>query len=222
MKVHFGFFLLIFVFISQAQISDFKDVDFTKANNTAKRNHGRSLKNLPLLVHHLTSNLDTDVEKFRSIYLWVCQNIDGDASQHKKVYKQRKKLSGDNDRYLEWNNDFKIEAFEILKKRKKTMCTGYAYLIKELCFIADIKCEIIDGYGRSFDRNVEALEMVNHSWNAVKLDNRWYLCDPTWSSGFMVNGDLFVRNYNNGYFLTEPELFAKSNPAALFESFTAA
>ena len=73
------------------------------------------------------------------------------------------------------------------------MCTGYAYLIKEMCFIADLDCEIIDGYARAFDANVNGLESLNHSWNAVKLNNKWYLCDATWSSGYMVNNSLFVK-----------------------------
>ncbi|MEJ6791274.1 MAG: hypothetical protein QNK89_00650 [Lacinutrix sp.] len=91
------------------------------------------------------------------------------------------------------------------------MCTGYAYLIKELCYFANIESKIIDGYGRSIISNIEKLDKPNHSWNAVKLDNKWYLCDATWSSGFTSAEKIFVTEYNDGYFLTDPILFAKNH-----------
>lgn len=207
-------FLLFFIFNFNhaiAQISDFKTVDFSKADDTAKLNGGKSLNNLPLLAHSLTYRLDTDVEKFRAIYIWVCNNIKADLRQGNIVSRKRKKHNNDSARYLDWNNDYKKTAFKKLLKHKKTICTGYAYLIKELCFLANIECEIVNGYGRTVFSNVETLDRLNHSWNAVKLNNKWYLCDATWSSGYVLNDALFIKDYNDGYFLTEPILFAKNH-----------
>ncbi|WP_055435525.1 transglutaminase domain-containing protein [Lacinutrix algicola] len=194
-----------------AQVSDFKSTDFTIANNVAKLYKGSDLSNLPLLAHNLTYKLPTDVEKFRAIYTWVCNNIKGDIYQNDKVSKQRKKLNNDSLAYIKWNNKYKKTVYKRLINNKKTMCTGYAYLIKELCFFANIECEIVDGYGRSTIANVNSLEMANHSWNAVKLNNKWYLCDATWSSGYIVANALFINDYNDGYFLTDPILFAKNH-----------
>ena len=74
------FYIAIFFLNSAiAQVSDFKDIDFTIADNTAMLHEGKSLENLPVLAHHLTSHLKTDVEKFRAIYTWVCKNIQGDG-----------------------------------------------------------------------------------------------------------------------------------------------
>jgi len=211
MKNWFVIFLVVLFNISNAQVSDFKNIDFTKADNTAKLYEGHSIENLSLLAHKLTTNLTTDVEKFRAIYNWVCTNIKGDSNQHNKVSRARKKFKSDSLGYVEWNNYYKKIAFKKLLNQKKTMCTGYAYLIKELCFIADIECIIVDGYGRSFETNVEKLENLNHSWNAVKLNNKWYVCDATWSSGYMINKSYFISDYNDGYFLTDPVLFAKNH-----------
>ncbi|MGB6269155.1 MAG: transglutaminase domain-containing protein [Olleya sp.] len=194
-----------------AQVSDFKSIDFTRADNIAKLNDGHSLDNLPLLAHNLTYKLTTDAEKFRAIYFWVCNNIKGDAVQDHKVSKKRKQFKNDSLGYLKWNNQYKITAFKKLLKHKKTMCTGYAYLLKELCFFANLDCKIINGYGRSVTSNIDSLSMINHSWNAVKLNNKWYLCDATWSSGYLLNGSTFIKDYNNGYFLTDPILFAKNH-----------
>lgn len=206
--------LLLSFFILQilnAQVSDFKAIDFNRADNIAKLNEGRSLNNLPILAHHLTNKLDTDVEKFRAIYMWVCQNIKGDTKQHRLVSRKRHRHKNDSIGYLQWNDSYKKTTIKRLLEHKKTMCTGYAYLIKELSFLANIECEIIDGYGRSVTSNVEALEMANHSWNAVKLKDKWYLCDATWSSGYSLDNSIFVKDYNDGYFLTDPALFAKNH-----------
>lgn len=194
-----------------AQVSDFKDINFIKANNLAKLQEGKCLKNLPLLATKLTSLLTTDVEKFRAIYTWVCTNIKGDYTQHSTIRRKRKKLRKDTIALKKWNKKYKKKAFKKLLAHKKTMCTGYAYLIKELAFLADIECEIIDGYGRSVDSNLHTLNDLNHSWNAVKLNNKWYLCDATWSSGYMDSNYNFIKEYNDGYFLTDPALFEKNH-----------
>lgn len=210
MKIFSAIFLFFITILVDAQVSDFKTIDFSNADNVAKINNGESLQNLPLLAYKLTHKLPTDVEKFRAIYTWVSTNIKGDDNQHRTVTKNRVKYKNDTLALIKWNNEYKKKAFKKLLKRKRTMCTGYAYLIKELAAIANIECKIIDGYGRTVTTNVDTLEMANHSWNAVKLNNKWYLCDATWSSGYMQDG-IFIKNYNDGYFLTEPKLFAKNH-----------
>lgn len=211
MKLIFIFISVFFLNISNAQIADFKNIDFTKADNIAKLNKGENLHNLPLLSYKLTSKLTTKVEKFRAIYTWVCTNINGDIRQTDKVSHFRKKLKNDSIALIKWNNEYKKKAFKKLLKHHKTMCTGYAYLIKELAFLADIECKIIDGYGRTVNSNIDTLETPNHSWNAVKLNNKWYLCDATWSSGYVDGNSVFIKDYNDGYFLTAPVLFAKNH-----------
>ncbi|WP_290697733.1 transglutaminase domain-containing protein [Lacinutrix sp.] len=202
----------VFVFnVSVGQISDFKSIDFTEADNVAKLYKGSDLNNLQLLAHRLTFKFTTEAEKFRAIYTWVCNNIKGDSYLHNKVSRKRSKLKNDSLRYVKWNTKYKKTIYKNLFEDKKTMCTGYAFLIKELCFFANIECKIVDGYGRSVSSNVDTLEKANHSWNAVKLNNKWYLCDATWSSGYMISETLFLNDYNDGYFLTEPTLFAKNH-----------
>lgn len=206
---------ILFIFLSslilEAQVSDFKSIDFTRADNIAKLNEGQGLENLPILSYKLTHKLKTDVEKFRAIFYWVCNNIKADSYQDSKVIKARKKLKNDSLAYIQWNNNHKKKFFKRLLKQKRTVCTGYAYLIKELCFFANIECKIIDGYGRNFENNAESLDLVNHSWNTVKLNNKWYLCDATWASGYSDSKGNFTKEYNNGYFLSEPNLFEKNH-----------
>lgn len=204
--------LCFFCLKIQAQQSDFNHINFTNADAVANKFKGESLESLPILSYNLTNTLATDVEKFRAIYLWVCANVENDYFAYLKNKGARKRLSKDSLKLAAWNADFTRKTFKKLLKEQKTVCTGYAYLIKELANLVNIKCEIIDGYGRIGDDNIKKLSMLNHSWNAVQLNNKWYLCDATWSSGiYDLDNYKFEFDYNDGYFLTNPNLFVKNH-----------
>ena len=194
---------------SKAQISDFEVVDFKKADSIALSYSDEELTNLPELSHKLTSNLNTDAERFRAIYRWVCGNIANDYGLYLKNKYKRQRFKDDSLKFHTWNAEFRRALFKKLRKKKRTICTGYAYLVKELAQFANIECEIVQGYGRVSTTNIENLKLPNHSWNAVKLSGKWYLCDPTWASGTPdPETKKFAFNYNNGFFLTNPQLFA--------------
>lgn len=193
----------------EAQISDFENINFKNADKTAADYKGADLGNLSKLAYNLTNGLPTDVEKFRAIYIWVSTNVAADYHNFRKNYAKRKKFQNDSVKLHDWEKKFSKEIFRKLLKEKKTVCTGYAYLIKKLANSANINCEIINGYGRISNTAATALQFPNHSWNAVQLNNKWYLCDAAWSSGlFDWDSNTFKFNYNNGYFLTSPEWFA--------------
>ncbi len=206
--------LLIFSFVLHAQRADFSTIDFAKADSVAFIHKGESLENLPVLTHKLTANLTTDAEKFRAIYTWVCTNIENDYGSFLKTSSKRKKFAEDRDAFLEWNNSFTPKVFEKLVNEKKTACTGYAYLISELANLANLKCKIVNGYGRTSTLRLDENSIPNHSWNAVELNNKWYLCDATWSAGRILieeGGPKFESDYHDGYFLADPALFIKNH-----------
>lgn len=203
--------LLVFFWIlpSHSQQSDFKDVDFTKADNIARSYRKSKIKELNKLTISLTQNLNSDIEKFRAIYMWVTHNIANDHKLYKKNNRKRKKFANDSIALEEWNSKLKIELFKKLIRRKKTICTGYAYLIKEMSEIVGIEAKIIPGIGKTTElSDEEDFKYPNHSWNVVKLNEKWYLCDPTWAAGISYpEQGRFSFDYNNGYFLSDPEMF---------------
>lgn len=201
--------LLCFTYQSYAQISDFAHTDFKKADSIAQVYKDEGLQNLTELSRKLTSNLDTDVERFRAIYKWVCNNISNDYNLYLRNKHKRERFKNDSLRLKNWNDEFRKKLFKKLLKQQKTICTGYAYLVSELSRLADIKCDIVQGYGRVSTTDIEKLTLPNHSWNAVWLNNKWYLCDPTWASGIPnPETNRFTFYYNDGFFLANPELFA--------------
>lgn len=202
-------FLLLFEIQSHAQISDFNHINFKKADSIALANSDEDLYNLPLLAYKLTSDLDTEVEQFRAIYFWVSHNISNNYGLFLRNKHQRNRYKNDSIKLKDWNDDFKRKLFKKLLKKNTTICTGYAYLVKELAQLANLDCEIVQGYGRVSTTDTEKLDLPNHSWNAMKLDNKWYLCDPTWASGIPdPKTNTFKFQYNDGFFLAEPKLFA--------------
>ena len=206
------FILLLFVNTCFAQQSDFKDIDFTRADLIAKSYKSKKKLDLNKITFSLTENLKTDVEKLRVIYMWICHNIANDYRLYALNDRKRKRFKNDSIRLNEWNSRFKKVLFKKLLKRKRTICTGYAYLLKEMCNIADIEAKIVNGYARTADIDFEKLVYPNHTWNVVKLNEKWYLCDPTWSTGTSYpDENKFVFDYNDGYFLTEPNIFIKNH-----------
>lgn len=211
------FLLILLVFLAgetQAQLADFDYPDFQKADSIANAYKAENLNNLPILAYELTEKLDSEIEKFRAIYTWVSINFKNDHELYLLNKRKRAKFAKDSLALSEWNRSFHAKVFKKLLKDKSTICTGYAYLVSELANLAEIKCKMIDGYGRTVQSNIGGEGVLNHTWNAVKLNGKWYLCDATWSSGtvFLESGKSdFVADFQDGYFLSEPELFAKNH-----------
>ncbi|MBT1706513.1 transglutaminase domain-containing protein [Chryseosolibacter indicus] len=196
---------------AQAQVSDFTNINFTKADSIAALYPEHSLYDLRGLSIKLTTPLGTEVEKFRSIYKWVCDNIENDYELYVLSTRQRAKLKSV-DELRNWNRTFGAKVYRQLLRNQKTVCSGYAALIKSLAEYAGLKCLVINGYGRTAQANVGGSGVPNHSWNAVELNNKWYLCDATWSSGVIhMEERKFVKDFNQGYFLADPALFIRNH-----------
>jgi transglutaminase/protease-like cytokinesis protein 3 len=119
-----------------------KNIDFKKADSIAELYPSHSLKDLRSLADKLTAPLSTDTEKFRAIYKWICNNIDNDYILYQKNKRNRKRLKN-SEELGEWNKKFRVRVFKTLLDDHRTVCTGYAYLVKELSFHAGLTAVII-------------------------------------------------------------------------------
>ena len=109
--------LFIVALQSHAQVSDFDYINFKKADSLALACNNEGLDNLPQLTHRLTSSLNTDVERFRAIYKWVCSNIANDYNLYSRNKSKRTKFKNDSLKLTLWNNRFKKIIFKKLLKR---------------------------------------------------------------------------------------------------------
>jgi len=210
-RLDIALFLIIFCpLMLGGQIDAYHSFNFKKADSIASLYQGEDLSNLFDLSLKLSKPLDTDLERFRAIYLWICQNIKNDYRGTERASHARRKYQSDSSAYQKWASNFRMESLQTLAKDRKGNCYSYSFLLSEMSKIAGIDCIIIGGYGRLANSNTSSLGLPNHSWNAVKLEGSWYLCDPTWSSGYIIHDGqvgFYEAQFNSGYFLCPPEHF---------------
>lgn len=102
-------------------------------------------------------------------------------------------------------NDFNIRNLTGLYTIK-TVCGGYAMILKELCDQVGIECMYVEGYYGSRKPNIT---QVNHAWNIVKINDKYYPIDITHDIGEPIysqrngltisfNKAKFLKNYYPG------------------------
>lgn len=92
---------------------------------------------------------------------------------------------------------------EVVLKRRKGVCAGYAKLLVALGKHTGDDIRYVTGKSRDLGGNVGG---AGHAWNAAKIKGNWYLIDATWNAG-SVNGTTFKKSYGTDYLFTPPEVF---------------
>ncbi len=158
-----------------------------------------------ILIDTIKKNFSEESDRVRAIFIWVTDNIAYDC----KKYHSRKNPKPKKRR---WGNKGTPEAQRIERakecfKKKEGTCTDYSLLIKHLCNLAGIECEIVRGYAVNPDKR-----KGKHSWNKVKIADKWYYLDATWASGYVDRKiTTFTKKLNDFYFLPDPEEFKKTH-----------
>lgn len=152
------------------------------------------------LASQITEGIRTDSLKVRAIYEWVTDNIAYDIDLFNDMNIKTV------EQYAEAQKSDKVI------QRKKAVCMGYSNLFQDLCNAANIRAYSVPGYCKSPDprTNTMTFSSERHSWNAVKINNKWYLCDPTWSAGSInIQTGLFRRQLNEEFYLCDGKTFIK-------------
>lgn len=140
---------------------------------------------------YIKSNFQTESDRIRAVFYWTAQNISYEVENMFQV-----------------NFDEKLEdriarAF----KNRKGVCFDYATIFNQLANAVGIKSLVITGYTKW---NKIKVDNLSHAWNAAQIDNKWYLFDPTWGSGFVSNG-YFTRRLDNRNFMVDPEMMINTH-----------
>lgn len=119
---------------------------------------------------------ENDVEKssIREIYRYVCDNFAYDTES----YNEHQKAKADSSYQMSKTAQQSYVAYGVYKQ-KKAVCQGLADLIYRICLDRGIECRII--------------RSNTHAWNAVKVGDKWYMCDAT--------GDVQKTSYNYDKYL---------------------
>ncbi|GAB3922469.1 transglutaminase domain-containing protein [Larkinella terrae] len=147
-------------------------------------------RNIATLSDYLTGPARTDMDKVRVIYAWMVSHI---------RYDQEAVSNRSSQRYYS-----ELEYANRVLRQRKGLCTGYALLFKYLLKRAGIESVNIRGYARTEDKEAgNPIKLVDHEWNAVNIEDEWYLLDLAWAVTTAPTGEAS----NDFYFLTPPELF---------------
>lgn len=130
--------------------------------------------NINELKEFAESHISDDYELAQFFYYWIGDNITYDA------YIFEKFLDGISDEEYSRTQD----VFQVFK-RKMAICGGYTQLYNWFLNEVGIESVKVRGYIRHVKNpyaQYQSQHKYNHAWNAVKIDNKWILVDPTWST----------------------------------------
>ena len=187
--------LFVSIFCSSilfGQVS-FENTDFQKMDKHAQKVPNHISENVQLLTEYLIKPATNDYEKIRGIYTWIISNIQYDKAAYNADFYRINKTNKD------------------ILKRRKAICFGYAKLLEEMCIYANIESHLIIGYAKETHSFSENYDEINHAWNAVKLDKKWFLIDATWAAGSRLSNNSFSQLSENSYFLSNPKNFVKNH-----------
>ena len=93
----------------------------------------------------------------------------------------------------------------------KGICNSFSLMYITMCNALGLEAVQIIGYskGASYVEG-QIPTQASHAWNAVKINSKYYLVDPTWGAGG-CSGDAFYKEFNDIYFCTKPELFIRKH-----------
>ena len=127
------------------------------------------------------------------VFLWICNNIEYDISIFfgNSIYNVDTTPNG---------------AF----KNGKTICEGYSLLFKEICEYLKLEVKNISGYSKGYGYKPGDEFKTKHLYNAINLDNKWYLIDSTWGAGKIEEKD-YLKRLNEFYFCPNPEILIRTH-----------
>uniref|UniRef100_A0A0N5AH95 LIM zinc-binding domain-containing protein n=1 Tax=Syphacia muris TaxID=451379 RepID=A0A0N5AH95_9BILA len=151
------------------------------------------------LIRALTANACSDVEKARAIYRWITvKNLN----------------------VMQFDNDLDSNTPLGLLRGIKYGTESYHVLFKRLCSYAGLHCVVIKGYSKSAGYQPGYRfedSRFRNTWNAVYLDGSWRFVQCNWGARHLVNakegsrskpnGDSLRYEYDDHYFMTDPEEF---------------
>ena len=169
-----------------------------------------SFRQYEKLAEKIKHNFKTDHDRAAAIFAWIALNIKYDV---KAYYSNQQRSVSYTYSSQEEKEKKERELQEKIARqtlsKSKALCQGYSELYRILCLSCNIECEVISGYSKTLPRDIgKTPKYSDHAWNAIKLDEQWYLLDVTWGAG-TVNYQTakFIADYSPYYFLCPPELF---------------
>ncbi|MDP2088343.1 MAG: transglutaminase domain-containing protein [Flavobacteriaceae bacterium] len=179
MKIIFTAILLFFSLISIAQTPNpFQHIDQKIAEIPDSLSNSTDK-----IAAYINTNFKTDEEKIRAIFYFTASKINYDVVNMFTI-------------------NLNLKSEEIIKntlETRKGVCINYAEVFNDLSNKAGIKSVIIEGYTKQNGK----IDALSHAWCAAYLNHQWFVFDPTWGAGHVINGK-YIKKINEQYFKSDP------------------
>ena len=185
MKAVCIFSLFLFSFWSYSQTNTYALVD-----NKMSKIPQEKTSTTSGIANYINENFKTDDEKIRAVFFWLASNIKYDIEN----------VMNDNASHAS------PEKMDYSLKNRKGVCIDYAELFHAMANQLGVSNRIISGFVKQNGQ----IGNLSHAWCAAKIDQKWYLFDPTWGAGSIQKG-VFVKKINNNYFKISPNKITVSH-----------
>jgi len=180
-------FILVANFVQANPPADYERIDAH-----ARATPPKYTNSIQELANYLAKPAQNNFETVRSFYVWMAENIEYDVDLFRR-YQSGVSLN---------------VAPQAVLDRKRAVCQGYAELFIALCEEVGIDSRLVPGYSKGFgNQNRTDFSLADHAWNAVQIDQKWYLLDVTWGAGGLNEKMQYQAKFTEKYFLAAPDKF---------------
>lgn len=163
------------------------------------------------LAEKISKDFTRKDEIARAAFTWIALNINYDVESY---FSQSGETSiaysfRSPEEKKQKERAFEDQLISTTLRSKKAVCQGYATLFHRVCELNNVESVLITGTSKVTSSDIgKQPGKSDHAWNAVKMGNEWKLIDATWAAGALdAKTKKFVRNFNPGYFFTDPDIF---------------
>lgn len=138
------------------------------------------------IAEYINANFKSENDKVRAAFYWTASNIRYDIENIESI--DYKEISQD-----------KIKNAVL---SKKGVCIHYAEVFNDIAKRVGVKSYLVYGYTKQNGK----VDVLSHAWCAAKIDNTWWLFDPTWGAGY-VDKKKFFKKINNLHYKVAPSQY---------------
>jgi hypothetical protein len=138
------------------------------------------------IAEYINVNFKSENDKVRAAFYWTASNIRYDIENIESI--DYKEISQD-----------KIKNAVLTKKG---VCIHYAEVFNDIAKRVGVKSYLVYGYTKQNGK----VDILSHAWCAAKIDNTWWLFDPTWGAGY-VDKKKFFKKINNLHYKVAPSQY---------------
>jgi len=140
---------------------------------------------------YLKNRFPDQTERVKALFSWLASHIIYDFNHIESLNR------------FESMDEFVLYTM----KNEKAVCQGYAEVFTAVCNRMGVPAITVHGYNRIEGRLKNDL---GHAWNVARIDDNWFLFDPTWGSGYVDNGR-YHKRFDTFYFMTPPDSLIESH-----------